>query len=128
MLIHFALVNIVGPVIAIVSVERMMHVNYFSTPGILDSSGQTIALLTGATSLIAALLELGKGIFEIGEESETDLLALQLYQSRRMLDSRDIKAILQNMPNANSEKGIVKAFEVNKALGQSCPEVHGIAP
>ncbi|KAL9612894.1 MAG: hypothetical protein Q9167_002527 [Letrouitia subvulpina] len=105
LLIHFALVNLVGPVIAIVSVERMLHANHLTTPRILDSSGQMIALLTGATSLIAALWELGKGFFGIGRNSETDLLALQLYQSRKLLDSHDIKVNSQKLSEENATAG-----------------------
>ena len=81
-LIHFALVNLMGPLIAIVSVERMISANHLETPGILESSGQMIALFTGATSLLAALWDLGKDWLDIEEQGDTDLIALQMYQTR----------------------------------------------
>ena len=94
---HFALINLAGPLIAIVSVERILRANHLATPGILESSGQMIALLTGATSLVAALWELGKGLLNQEDKPGTDLLSLQLYQSRKPLDSDAIRSNLQEL-------------------------------
>lgn len=60
--IHFALINLVGPIIAIVSVERMIQANKLQTPNIRESTGQLIALFTGGTSFMVALWEFYKAI------------------------------------------------------------------
>ncbi|KAH8169130.1 hypothetical protein LIA77_11256 [Sarocladium implicatum] len=55
---HFAAVNLLGPFVAIVSVERMIQANRLETPSIRESTGQMIALVTGTSSFILALWEL----------------------------------------------------------------------
>ncbi|KAH7320716.1 hypothetical protein B0I35DRAFT_198982 [Stachybotrys elegans] len=60
--IHFTLINLVGPVVAIVSVERMIQANKLQTPSVRESTGQMIALFTGATSFMVALWEFGRAI------------------------------------------------------------------
>ncbi|RYP44607.1 hypothetical protein DL768_008928 [Monosporascus sp. mg162] len=55
--LHFALIFLAGPVIAIVSVERMILANALVTPAISASTGQTIALFTGVVSMLMALWE-----------------------------------------------------------------------
>jgi hypothetical protein len=58
--IHYFLINLAGPLIAIVSVERMVAANYLSTAPAFDSAGQIIALFTGMTSAILACWKLFK--------------------------------------------------------------------
>lgn len=67
--VHFALINLAGPAVAIVSVERMIHANKLQTPGIRESTGQMIALMTGATSFMVALWEL---YLEISKEVQVE--------------------------------------------------------
>jgi hypothetical protein len=61
-LLHFSLINLVGPVVAIVSVERMITTNGLSTSGITESTGQMIALFTGVCSICIALWEFARSV------------------------------------------------------------------
>ena len=54
--IHFALIYLVGPIVAITSVERMIRANHLKTDGIRNSTGQMIALFTGISKLVYFLL------------------------------------------------------------------------
>lgn len=56
-MLHWILINLLGPVIAIVSVERMISANTITTDSIGDSSGQLIALLTGIFAICVAISE-----------------------------------------------------------------------
>jgi hypothetical protein len=59
-MLHFALINLVGPLVAIASVERMILANDLTTSGIRESTGQMIALFTGVSTFCLACWELGK--------------------------------------------------------------------
>ncbi|KAI9769052.1 MAG: hypothetical protein M1839_003816 [Geoglossum umbratile] len=56
-LIHYFLIFLAGPIIAIVSVERMIAANYLVTTSVLGSAGQVIALFSGITSVLLACWE-----------------------------------------------------------------------
>ena len=56
-----------------------------------------IALFAGGTSLVAALWEMGKGWLEFEDQGETDLIALQIYQSRRPIDEIDVRRDLERL-------------------------------
>ena len=55
---HYFFIYIAGPLIAIVSVERMISANQIINPSIPTSSGQMIALLSGIIATVVALWEL----------------------------------------------------------------------
>ena len=57
--LHYYIIYLVGPVIGIVSVERMIVTNGLTTPGITGSAGQMIALLTGIFSMCLTIWECG---------------------------------------------------------------------
>jgi ankyrin repeat protein len=59
-LFQWLMINIIGPLIAIVSVERMLQENHLDTSAILQSSGQMIALSTGIAGLCMALWDIWK--------------------------------------------------------------------
>ena len=52
--VHYCIINLVGPIVSIVSVERMIRANRLTTPGIGESAGQMIALFTGICSMLLA--------------------------------------------------------------------------
>ncbi|KAJ5361443.1 hypothetical protein N7541_002287 [Penicillium brevicompactum] len=56
-MLHWISINLLGPVIAIVSVERMISANAITTDGIADSSGQLIALMTAIFAICVAISE-----------------------------------------------------------------------
>ncbi|KAJ5332482.1 uncharacterized protein N7506_006265 [Penicillium brevicompactum] len=56
-MLHWISINLLGPVITIVSVERMISANAITTDGIADSSGQLIALMTGIFAICVAISE-----------------------------------------------------------------------
>ncbi|KAJ5733369.1 hypothetical protein N7493_002155 [Penicillium malachiteum] len=55
---HYIWMNLFGPFVAIISVERIISSNGLSTSDISSSTGQMISLLTGITSVLCALWEL----------------------------------------------------------------------
>jgi hypothetical protein len=59
-LIHYFLIYLAGPLIAIVSVERMVAANHLVTASAFGSAGQIIALFTGITSAVLACWEIPK--------------------------------------------------------------------
>jgi hypothetical protein len=59
-LIHYFLIYLAGPLIAIVSVERMVEANHLVTTSAFGSAGQIIALFTGITSAVLACWEIPK--------------------------------------------------------------------
>lgn len=66
---HFAIVFLLGPVVAVVSVERMIVENRLVTAGIADSAGQLIAVFTGASNLLIAPWEAADAWMELGGET-----------------------------------------------------------
>ncbi|KAF5250378.1 hypothetical protein FANTH_4411 [Fusarium anthophilum] len=64
--IHFALSYLIGPIVAITSVERMIRANHLETGAIRDSTGQMIALFTGISSILLALWDFVKVVFKLG--------------------------------------------------------------
>lgn len=55
---HWALINLVGPLIAMISVERMITANRLVTAPVFSSAGQVIALFSGVTSTLLACWEI----------------------------------------------------------------------
>jgi hypothetical protein len=88
---HWLIMNVVGPVIAVTSIERMLVANRVATSAILDSSGQMIALLTGIVSLCLAIWDIGR-IFV--KDTNIDLLASHTYLSRKPLSKQDMEQSL----------------------------------
>ncbi|KAH8586905.1 hypothetical protein B0O99DRAFT_643236 [Bisporella sp. PMI_857] len=56
---HYIWLYLMGPVVGIISVERIIAGNNLSTSVIKESTGQMISLVTGVTSMLYALWELG---------------------------------------------------------------------
>jgi hypothetical protein len=56
-LIYWLLINIVGPLIAIISVKRMIATNHLVTTSVFGSAGLVIALFSGITSTFLACWE-----------------------------------------------------------------------
>ncbi|KAK4199856.1 hypothetical protein QBC40DRAFT_202048, partial [Triangularia verruculosa] len=52
---HWFVISLLGPLLAITSVERMLVANRVATPAVLESSGQMIALLSGVMSFCIAI-------------------------------------------------------------------------
>lgn len=61
---HYVWLYLMGPVVAIISVERIIASNRLTTSDIFGSTGQMIALVTGITSVLCALWELGIWLHE----------------------------------------------------------------
>jgi hypothetical protein len=59
-LLQWFAINVLGPLVAIVSVERILQENHLETAAILQSSGQMIALSTGIAGMCMALWDIGK--------------------------------------------------------------------
>ncbi|KAM7210752.1 hypothetical protein V8F06_013864 [Rhypophila decipiens] len=60
--LHYCIINFLGPVVSIVSVERMIRANQISTPDIEGPCGtfQTIFLFTRVCSMLLSAREVGK--------------------------------------------------------------------
>jgi len=56
---HYVWLYLLGPVVGIISVERIIAGNNLSTSNIKEGTGQMISLITGITSMLCALWELG---------------------------------------------------------------------
>ncbi|KAJ5921071.1 hypothetical protein N7466_009397 [Penicillium verhagenii] len=56
---HYIWLNLLGPFVAIISVERIISSNKLSTSDVSGSTGQMISLVTGITSALCAFWELG---------------------------------------------------------------------
>ncbi|KAK4208547.1 hypothetical protein QBC37DRAFT_325534 [Rhypophila decipiens] len=71
---HYCIINFLGPIVSIVSVERMLRGNQISTPDIEGPRGtfQTIFLFTGVCSMLLAAREFGKLAMEIRKERRGD--------------------------------------------------------
>ena len=63
---HYTWLYLMGPFVAIISVERIIASNRLTTSDIGGSTGQMIALVTGITSVLCALWELGIWLNEKG--------------------------------------------------------------
>lgn len=57
-LFHFFVINLAGLIIAVSSVETMIRENHISTVGVLESTGQMMALTAGISSLCLASWEI----------------------------------------------------------------------
>lgn len=64
-LLHYFLIYLAGPLIAIVSVERMIAANNLATASAYGSAGQIIPLITGIVSMLLACWEIGEKIWRI---------------------------------------------------------------
>jgi hypothetical protein len=71
-LVHFSLVDFVGPIVAIVSVEGIIIANQLTTVGIKQSTGQMIAVFTGVCSMCVAFWELGKTVLKARTPSSVE--------------------------------------------------------
>ncbi|KAH8744266.1 hypothetical protein F5883DRAFT_511743 [Diaporthe sp. PMI_573] len=96
-LLHWFIINLMGPLLAIVSVERMLQANHLMTPPIPASTGQMIALLIGISSLCMALWDIGKGRWGASQHDGTDLLIQHAYNSRRPLRKDQMERMLANL-------------------------------
>ncbi|KAE8372502.1 hypothetical protein BDV26DRAFT_274074 [Aspergillus bertholletiae] len=95
-LAHWTMINLLGPLLAIISVERMLRANHIDTEGILSSSGQMMALLTGIGSLCMALTELMKDIWAKDQPDVVeDLLTAYAYCSSSPLSDVRTKSAVQ---------------------------------
>lgn len=65
-LVHYFLIYLAGPLIAIVSIERMIAANYLVTASAFGSAGQVIALFTGITSALLACWQIIKNRWIFG--------------------------------------------------------------
>jgi hypothetical protein len=71
-LIHYFLIYLAGPLIAIVSVERMIVANSLVTASAFGSAGQTIALFTGIVSALLVCWDIIKKRWKISVRDSSD--------------------------------------------------------
>jgi hypothetical protein len=75
--IHYFLIYLAGPLIAIISVERMVAANHLETDSAFGSAGQIIALFTGLMSAILACWEITKQWYTNRRSSDTEAVRTQ---------------------------------------------------
>ncbi|KAF9869301.1 hypothetical protein CkaCkLH20_13218 [Colletotrichum karsti] len=107
LLLQFFLINLAGPIIAISSVETMIRTNHLSTDGILESSGQMIALITGVTSLCVAIAEMLGDWFGdwVGRKQALpkDIASELLYNSTKPMEIEEIEEVMKQLSRWISE-------------------------
>ncbi|ORX93269.1 hypothetical protein BCR34DRAFT_594725 [Clohesyomyces aquaticus] len=82
-LIHYFIVNLAGPPVAIISVEKMISANHLVTAGAFATAGEIIALFTKAMSLMNACWEAFKNWFSHKERSmSSETFPLSVARSR----------------------------------------------
>lgn len=74
-LIHYFLIYLTSPPIALVSVERMVRQNHLVTTSALGSAGQVIAMFTGITSVFPAVWELVSKWWKLRQKDGDDTQA-----------------------------------------------------
>jgi hypothetical protein len=104
---HWFVINLLGPLLAITSVERMLVANQVATPTVLESSGQMIALLSGIMSFCVAVWDIAR---PAARASNVDLLASYMYMARRPLSEKEMEKALENLSKAVDEYSIFPEF------------------
>ncbi|KAE8148899.1 ankyrin repeat-containing domain protein [Aspergillus avenaceus] len=102
--VQWTVINLLGPAIAIVSVERMLVANHIDTDGISESSGQIMALLTGIGSMCMALTDLMKGAWDKRPDVAEDLLSSYAYCSPAPLGHARTKSAAIQFIHTQSER------------------------
>lgn len=97
LLLQFLIVNLLGPIIAMSSVEAMIRQNGLLTSGVLDSSGQMIALTTGVTSLFISLWEIGEDLYNRRRTQQRDLASLLTGISTRALELEELRGFMTQL-------------------------------
>lgn len=103
LIFHWFIINLLGPLLAIISVERMLVANQVSTPALLESSGQMIALLSGIMSFCTAVWDIAR---PAAKASNIDLLASHMYITRRPLSKEEMEKALENLKEAVDEYSV----------------------
>lgn len=104
-LIHWAIINLLGPLIAIVSVERMLQTNQITTEGIATSSGQMISLFTGIGSLFVAVADILRSSWpkqtrNVAEE----LLEFQIHDRSRLLNANETRLLVRQLLDTEEKR------------------------
>ncbi|KAJ5965898.1 hypothetical protein N7481_012612 [Penicillium waksmanii] len=95
---HWAIINLLGPLIAIVSVERMLQANHLTTESIATSSGQMIALFTGIASIFVAIADIVRGSWaQQRKDLAEEFLELQAHERSRPLDAKETRTLLRQL-------------------------------
>ncbi|MCJ1483267.1 hypothetical protein MMC06_003434 [Schaereria dolodes] len=123
-IVHYACIYIMGPLLSIVSVERMLFVNNITTSGIYNSSGQVIALLSGVIAAAIAIWELlsSQPVIAIFE-------SVTMYKIKPAPDQDlNIESSLEQGSTTTqnqtpSHAGIPKSTQTNLSYSQSPPEL-----
>ncbi|KAI9040400.1 ankyrin repeat domain-containing protein [Aspergillus affinis] len=94
--VHWVLINLAGPLVAIISAEKMLRANQLEMDGITESTGQMIALITGISSTCIALTQVIKGAFGGKADSMEDIVLRDVYRrtqiSEKSLTGLDARA------------------------------------
>lgn len=103
--IHWAIINLLGPLIAIVSVERMLQANHLTTESIVTSSGQMISLFTGIASLFVAVADIMKGLWsQQRKDLAEEFLELQVHDRSRPLNAKETKTLVCQLLSTEEQR------------------------
>ncbi|CAI7590071.1 unnamed protein product [Penicillium manginii] len=103
--IHWGIINLLGPLIAIVSVERMLQANHLTTESIATSSGQMISLFTGIASLFVAVADILKGIWsQQRKDLAEEFLEHQVHDRSRPLNAKETRLLVRQLIVAEEQR------------------------
>ncbi|CAI7663977.1 unnamed protein product [Penicillium pancosmium] len=95
---HWAIINLLGPLIAIVSVERMLQANHLTTESIATSSGQMISLFTGIASIFVAIADILRGSWaQQRKDLAEEFLELQAHERSRPLNAKETRTLVRQL-------------------------------
>jgi hypothetical protein len=98
---HFFMVNLGGPIIAIISVERTIQVNELQTSPISESTGQILVLILGITMLITALRQVISESLRASRGIEVhwrlDVLGAHAYYAPKCLSAYGTRLVLEHL-------------------------------
>jgi hypothetical protein len=98
--LHYCFIYLVGPVVGIVSVERMIVANGLTTPGIAGSAGQIIALFTGICSMCLTIWECG----HLWQENRGSRLGSRQDTDTRQMSLQDMEQVrAQNVESKDKD-------------------------
>ncbi|KAH8422365.1 ankyrin repeat domain-containing protein [Aspergillus melleus] len=84
--VHWVLINLAGPLVAIISTEKMLRANQLEMDGITESTGQMIALITGISSTCVALMQVIKGAGDGKADSMEDIVLRDVYHRTQITE------------------------------------------
>lgn len=101
--LHFFILNLAGPLIAISSVEVMIKQNHLVTAGIFESTGQMMALMSGITCFVMSTWELGLVKLWGKPKEQGDTVSRLIYNEAGPLHLADLKTASEELNKAVEE-------------------------